>query len=195
MEEIDIKDFLGYLKKFLIPMIIVSILAVGASIFYNLALKTPLYKTSTTVVLAQKTSEKESASVTLNDISINQKLVATYTEIVKSKLVLEQVINDLAEIHSGILDGNDVFPFTLVNGNGIQGQLLEVAADAPVPPFGPAGAFTVPGRLGGNRNRGQRKSHDQNENQRQDPYDTLVLQFTLLLMVGFFGFSLIILQE
>ena len=95
MEEIDIKDFLGYLKKFLIPMIIVSILAVGASIFYNLALKTPLYKTSTTVVLAQKTSEKESASVTLNDISINQKLVATYTEIVKSKLVLEQVINDL----------------------------------------------------------------------------------------------------
>lgn len=95
MEEIDIKDFLGYLKKFLIPMIIVSILAVGASIFYNLVLKTPLYKTSTTVVLAQKTSEKESASVTLNDISINQKLVATYTEIVKSKLVLEQVINDL----------------------------------------------------------------------------------------------------
>ena len=95
MEEIDIKDFFRYLKKFLIPMIIVSILAIGASIFYNLVLKTPLYKTSTTVVLAQKTSEKESASVTLNDISINQKLVATYTEIVKSKLVLEQVIDDL----------------------------------------------------------------------------------------------------
>ena len=40
MEEIDIKDFLGYLKKFLIPMIIVAlILATGASIFYNLSNK------------------------------------------------------------------------------------------------------------------------------------------------------------
>lgn len=95
MEEIDIKDFLGYLKKFLIPMIVVAVLATGASIFYNLTIKTPMYKTSTTVVLAQSTSETAAASVTLNDISINQKLVATYTEIVKSKLVLEQVINDL----------------------------------------------------------------------------------------------------
>ena len=95
MEEIDIKDFLGYLKKFLIPMIVVAVLATGASIFYNLALKTPMYKTSTTVVLAQKTGDEESASVTLNDINVNQKLVATYTEIVKSKLVLEQVIDDL----------------------------------------------------------------------------------------------------
>ena len=54
-----------------------------------------MYKTSTTVVLAQKTSENTTSSVTLNDININQKLVATYTEIVKSKLVLEQVIDEL----------------------------------------------------------------------------------------------------
>jgi capsular exopolysaccharide synthesis family protein len=95
MEEIDIKDFLGYLKKYLVPMIVVALIATGGSIFYNLAIKTPMYKTSTTVVLAQQTSDKTTSSVTLNDISINQKLVATYTEIVKSKLVLEQVIEDL----------------------------------------------------------------------------------------------------
>ena len=95
MEEIDIKDFLGYLKKYLVPMIVVALIATGGSIFYNLAIKTPMYKTSTTVVLAQQTGDKTTSSVTLNDISINQKLVATYTEIVKSKLVLEQVIEDL----------------------------------------------------------------------------------------------------
>lgn len=94
MEEIDIKDFMSYLKKFLIPMIVVAILAIGASVFYNLAIKTPMYKTSTTVVLAQKTDDK-TASVTLNDINLSQKLVSTYSEIIKSKLVLEQVINDL----------------------------------------------------------------------------------------------------
>jgi len=95
MEEIDIKDFLGYLKKFIIPMIVVAFLATGGSILYNLVIKTPMYKTSTTIVLAQKAEEKGSASVTLNDINLSQKLVSTYSEIVKSKLVLEQVINDL----------------------------------------------------------------------------------------------------
>lgn len=94
MEEIDIKDFLRYLKKFIIPMIVVAILAVGATFFYDTNIKKPMYKTSTTVVLAQQTSENTSAS-TLNDININQKLVTTYSEIVKSKLVLQQVIDSL----------------------------------------------------------------------------------------------------
>ena len=43
MEEIDIKDFMGYLKKFLIPMIVVALITIGGSIFYNLAIKTPMY--------------------------------------------------------------------------------------------------------------------------------------------------------
>ncbi len=93
MEEIDIKDFLSYLKKFLIPMAVIALLAVGATTFYNVVIKKPMYKTSTTVVLAQK--EESSKSTTLNDINVNQKLVTTYSEIVKSKLVLEQVIDEL----------------------------------------------------------------------------------------------------
>lgn len=94
MEEIDIKDFLTYLKKYILPMFLLALLAVGGSIFYNLRIKKPLYKTSTTVVLAQSNSTTSQA--TLNDININQKLVATYSEIVKSKRVLEQTINNLS---------------------------------------------------------------------------------------------------
>ncbi len=94
MEEIDIKDFLGYLKKFIIPIIVAAILASGASVFYNLCIKVPMYKTSTTVVLAQRNSEN-AASTTLNDINISQKLVSTYSEIVKSKLILNQAIENL----------------------------------------------------------------------------------------------------
>ena len=96
MEEIDIKDFLRYLKKFIIPMIVVAILAVGGSVFYNLSIKTPMYKTSTTVVLAQTKSNNNINGTTLNDININQKLVSTYSEIVKSKRILDQVINTLS---------------------------------------------------------------------------------------------------
>ncbi len=95
MEEIDIKDFLNYLKKFIIQTIIIAFIAVGATIYYDLNIKTPMYKSSATVVLAQPTTESKSQS-TLNDITVNQKLVTTYSEIVKSKLVLQQVIEELS---------------------------------------------------------------------------------------------------
>lgn len=95
MEEIDIKDFLSYLKKFIIQTIVIAFIAVGATIYYDLNIKTPMYKSSATVVLAQPTSESTSQS-TLNDITVNQKLVTTYSEIVKSKLVLQQVIDELS---------------------------------------------------------------------------------------------------
>lgn len=140
MEEIDIKDFLGYLKKYLVPMIVVALIATGGSIFYNLAIKTPMYKTSTTVVLAQQTSDKNTSSVTLNDISINQKLVATYTEIVKSKLVLEQVIEDLKldttaeklakHVTVAAIEDTEILKITVEDGNRIAAaQIANKIAD------------------------------------------------------------------
>ena len=140
MEEIDIKDFLGYLKKYLVPMIVVALIATGGSIFYNLAIKTPMYKTSTTVVLAQQTSDKTTSSVTLNDISINQKLVATYTEIVKSKLVLEQVIDDLKldttaeklakHVTVTAIEDTEILKITVEDGNRIAAaQIANKIAD------------------------------------------------------------------
>lgn len=95
MEEIDIKDFLKYLKKFILQAIIIAALAVGATIYYDTQVKTPMYKANATVVLAQSTNESTSQT-TLNDITVNQKLVTTYSEIVKSKLVLQQVIDELS---------------------------------------------------------------------------------------------------
>ncbi|MBR3378031.1 polysaccharide biosynthesis tyrosine autokinase [Candidatus Saccharibacteria bacterium] len=95
MEEIDIKDFLKYLKKFILQAIIIAVLAVGATIYYDTQIKTPVYKANATVVLAQSTNENTSQT-TLNDITVNQKLVTTYSEIVKSKLILQQVIDELS---------------------------------------------------------------------------------------------------
>lgn len=140
MEEIDIKDFMGYLRKFLIPMIVVALITIGGSIFYNLAIKTPMYKTSTTVVLAQGTGDQVSSSVTLNDISINQKLVATYTEIVKSKLVLEQVIEDLKldttaeklakHVTVAAIEDTEILKITVEDGNRIAAaQIANKIAD------------------------------------------------------------------
>lgn len=94
MEEINIKDFLDYLKKYMAIIIIVMVLCVLAIVFYDNNIKVPLYKSNTTIVLTQ-TNENNNTTITQNDLTINSKLVSTYSEIVKSKLVLEQVINNL----------------------------------------------------------------------------------------------------
>ena len=97
MEEINIKDLFGYIKKYLFIIIIVAVVLVAEIIFYDKKMKTPMYTASTTVVLTQTgdAATAQNSIITQNDITINQKLVATYTEIVKSKLVLEQVISDM----------------------------------------------------------------------------------------------------
>ena len=95
MEEIDLKDFLSYLKKFVIAMVVVAIVAVGGTYFYDTQVKTPLYTTYTKILLIKNQEEEQNANATLNDINVNQKLAATYSEFVKSRLVLQQVIDDL----------------------------------------------------------------------------------------------------
>ena len=93
MEEINLKDLLNYFLK-RIPFILTITLGIFIlGMIYTLFLKTPLYKGDTTLILVQ---EKESTStITQNDITLNQKLVSTYTEIIKSRRVLNQVIDQL----------------------------------------------------------------------------------------------------
>ena len=64
---------------------------------------TPKYKSSTTLVLTKtessKNSEEETVdateSITTTDITINSKLVATYSELIKSKSILREVLSNL----------------------------------------------------------------------------------------------------
>ena len=65
------------------------------ALVYNIAFKTPVYSTSTTVVLVKDESSSTTDTINQNDITLNQKLVSTYRQIIKSRLVLEQVIEKL----------------------------------------------------------------------------------------------------
>lgn len=95
MEELGIRDFFNYLKKFLVPLIVVPVLAIAATLIYDLKIKTPLYSSSASVALIQSDRNATNASATLNEINANQKLTATYSVIAKSKLVLQPVIDEL----------------------------------------------------------------------------------------------------
>ena len=95
MEEINIKDFWNYYKGYIIIILIVTFMGVMAIFFYDKLLKKPMYSTYTTVVLVKDSSDQEDDTISQSDVTLNQKLVPTYREIIKSRLVLNQVIERL----------------------------------------------------------------------------------------------------
>ena len=94
MEEINIRDFLNYLKKYVLVIVVVAIVLIIGVFIYDKSIKKPLYTTYTTIILTKSNETQTSTTITQNDILLNQKLVETYTRIIKSKLVLDQVISE-----------------------------------------------------------------------------------------------------
>ena len=93
METIDLKDLFDYYKSKLGVVILFVVLVGILGCFYGLFIQKPMYKSSTSIVLISEA--KDNSQLTYNDVSVNQNLVSTYSEIVKSKRVLGQVINNL----------------------------------------------------------------------------------------------------
>lgn len=95
MEEINIKDFFNYYKRYIILVIMIVALCALMTVLYNKIFKTPVYSTYTTVVLVKSDTSENTDTITLNDVNLSQKLVSTYREIITSRLVLGQVIDEL----------------------------------------------------------------------------------------------------
>ena len=101
MENVNIKEVLNYLlsKAWLIVVILLTVLAGGE--VYTALLKTPMYESKTNVVLISDSSSKQ---ITTNDVTLSNNLVKTYSEIVKSRSVLNKVIEKLklSESYEGL---------------------------------------------------------------------------------------------
>ena len=91
MEEINISELIDYYKsKFGLWLVITTGICI-LCVMYAVLIQKPMYSSNTTVILGGS-----SETITQNDITINKNLVNTYAEIVKSRRVLEQVINELS---------------------------------------------------------------------------------------------------
>lgn len=89
MEEIDLRDLLKlfWKRKAIILLTTMAFLFIGY--VYNAFVTTPQYKSATTLILVKA----ENSGTTTNDVTLNQKLVYTYSELVKSDSVLNEVIS------------------------------------------------------------------------------------------------------
>ena len=92
MEEIDLKELFDYFKgKYLIILISILVVIVVGNI-YTILRRVPIYRSDTTIVLV---SEKQGESYNSTELQMNKNLVGTYSEIIKSRKVLETVIKNL----------------------------------------------------------------------------------------------------
>ena len=89
MEEINIKEFLSFVKEKVLYVIISVFLAVIIALIYNIFIKVPKYST---IALVKANNE---VNYSQNDINLNKGLVNTYSVIVKGKKVLNTTIKEL----------------------------------------------------------------------------------------------------
>lgn len=94
MEEIDLKELFEYVKNKLGLIIVITAGICLLGCIYGLVFQKPMYKSYTTVILGSNATNS-SQTITQTDITINRNLVDTYAQIVTSRRVLDQVINEL----------------------------------------------------------------------------------------------------
>ena len=110
MEELDLKELFSIFwnKKGYIAIIVAIFIVIG--MVYTMTFVSPKYKSETSLLLvktgnATTTTEGTSTeAITQTDVTLNQKLVSTYSELIKSKSVIREVIQNLNLLE----DENDI---------------------------------------------------------------------------------------
>ena len=93
MEEIDLKEVLNYFKGKVLWIILAVLLMIGIGNTYRALTRVPLYNSDTSVILVSNNTNQSNANY--NELQVNKNLVSTYSEIIKSRKVLEPVIENL----------------------------------------------------------------------------------------------------
>ena len=98
MEELDLKELLQIFWEKKLEIILITAIFIVIGVIYTLGFVTPKYDSSTKLLLATNSSkETEGAeSITTTDVTINSKLVSTYSELVKSNKIIRKVISNLS---------------------------------------------------------------------------------------------------
>ena len=95
MEELDLKELFNIFWSRKIYIMIITAIFIVIGIIYSYIFVKPDYQSITTIILAQSSTTKQEETITTTDLTLNQKLVSTYSELIRSKTILSDVINHL----------------------------------------------------------------------------------------------------
>ena len=91
MEEINLSEVYSYFKTKILWIILAIVVIVILGNIYTIITRTPMYQSNTTIVLVGESKKEYNQS----DSLLNQNLIGTYSQIIKSRKVLSQVIENL----------------------------------------------------------------------------------------------------
>lgn len=95
MEEISLQELFGIIKKRLWMIILLTVISVVLAGVLSYFVLKPEYETFTTLMLGKSKDHQLESGIDYDDLLLNQRLVRTYGELVKSRDVSDKVIEDL----------------------------------------------------------------------------------------------------
>ncbi|ART78210.1 capsular biosynthesis protein [Sutcliffiella horikoshii] len=118
-ETISLKELFQTIKKRLWLIVLLTVLATTVSGVVSFFLLTPIYQSSTQLLVNQAKSEQ--AQFTSADIQTNLQLINTYNVIIKSPAILDKVSENLdGEVNAGQLNG------MITVGSANNSQVLDI---------------------------------------------------------------------
>lgn len=95
MEEISLKEVLFILKKRMKLILSLFLIAVLLSSIISIFVLDKEYQANTTLMVGRPKDYASDANIQYNELLLNQKLVSTYGELIKTRAVAEEVIDNL----------------------------------------------------------------------------------------------------
>lgn len=95
MEEISIQELFFIIRKRILLILALCVLFVAIAGGVSYFLIDEQYETFTTLIVGKPKDYKGETGIEYNDLILNQRLVSTYGEIVKMRVVADQVIENL----------------------------------------------------------------------------------------------------
>ena len=98
MEELDLKELFSMFWNKKMEIVFITLILMVVGIIYSYFYITPVYTAKTDLVLVQSSStvsQTGDSAITSTDITMNSKLVSTYSELIKRNAVFGQVASNL----------------------------------------------------------------------------------------------------
>ena len=142
-ETIDLLELLGVVRRHIVALLLTTVLAAAAGFAVSKFLMTPQYQAGALMIV--NTRQDTTANVTSDQLNSASKLVSTYSIIVKSDTVLNQVIANLGlnmsyetlagKVGVAAVDDTQVMEITVTDANPdgarqVCEQITQVAPDA-----------------------------------------------------------------
>ena len=142
-ETIALLELLGVVRRHIVALLLTTVLAAAAGFAVSKFLMTPQYQASALMIV--NTRQDTTANVTSDQLNSASKLVSTYSIIVKSDTVLNQVIANLGlnmsyetlagKVGVAAVDDTQVMEITVTDANPdgarqVCEQITQVAPDA-----------------------------------------------------------------